>query len=384
MYPSIEVAGSPTERGRQHGEAARERVHGSIEGYREVFAHYTGWDWSRVRAEAARFREPVAAYGAAYAEEIRGIADGAAVDELDVLALNVRTEIMFAATARDVTAGLRLPAECSAFAALPPRTADGAVLLGENWDWIPHAAETTVILEARQEGAPDYVTVVEAGLLAKFGMNSSGVAVVANALVCDEDQGRPGVPFHVLLRAILDAETISDALRTLQRAERSSSANYLIAHADGVAVDVEAAPGDYTRLFLHDPAGGLLLHTNHFTHERFRGGNVSLVAMPDSPFRLQRLRALVDARRGTLDAGFFREALADHATFPLGICCHPDVRLPAPERSATLAGVVMDVPARRMWLAAGNPCVAPWEELDYGERLRKPSPLAADAVSFAV
>src|SRR3712207_1677767 len=111
MYPIIEVSGSPVERGRQHGEAARERVHRSIEGYREVFAHYAGWDWSRVRDEAAAFRAPVEAYGPAYADEIRGVAEGAAVDELDVLALNVRTEIMFAATARDVKAGQRLPAE---------------------------------------------------------------------------------------------------------------------------------------------------------------------------------------------------------------------------------------------------------------------------------
>ncbi len=382
MYPTIEVSGSARERGHQHGEAARERVRASIEGYKEVFDHYARWDWSRTRTEAARFRAPIEAYGREYAEEISGIAEGAAVDELDVIALNVRTEIMFAATARDVAGGPHLPAECSAFAALPPQTATGSVLLGENWDWIPHAAETTVIIEARRDRGPDYVTVVEAGLLAKFGMNSSGVGVVANALVSRGDRGHPAVPFHVLLRALFDAETISDALRALQRAERSSSGNYLIAHEDGVALDIEAAPGDHTQLFLHAPEDGLLLHTNHFTHDGFRDGAVSLVAMPDSPFRLQRLQALVDQAGRPLDAAFFREVLADHATFPLGICCHPDMRQPAPERSATLASVVMDLPSRRIWLAPGNPCVAPWTELDYSDRLRKPSPVTS-TVSFS-
>jgi hypothetical protein len=37
----------------------------------------------------------------------------------------------------------------------------------------------------------------------------------------------------------------------------------------------------------------------------------------------------------------------------------------------------MDLPGRRMWLAPGNPCVAPWTELDYSDRLHKPSPLTA-------
>jgi isopenicillin-N N-acyltransferase-like protein len=383
VYPTIEVSGSARERGRGHGEAARERVHRSIEGYKEVFAHYAGWDWARTREEAARFRAPIEAYGSEYAEEIAGIAEGAAVDEGDVLALNVRTEVMFAATARDVTAGRRLPAECSAFALLPPRTAPGTVLLGQNWDWLLHATETIVIIKARRDGAPDYITVVEAGLLAKFGMNSSGVGVVTNALVSGDDRGNPGVPYHVLLRAILDAETISDALTALQRAGRSSSGNFLVAHEDGVALDVEAAPGGHDRLFLRGPEDGVLLHANHFTHPRFAGADVGLVAMPDSPFRLQRLEALFEQDPRRLDSEELRRLLADHATFPLGICCHPDMRLPGPERSATLASVVMDLPARRMWLAPGNPCVAPWDELDHGAWLRKPSP-AADTVSFAL
>ena len=62
MYPRIEVEGGPAERGRQYGEAARERVQRSIEAYGDVFAHYAGWDWERVRAEAAAYRGPVEAY----------------------------------------------------------------------------------------------------------------------------------------------------------------------------------------------------------------------------------------------------------------------------------------------------------------------------------
>jgi isopenicillin-N N-acyltransferase-like protein len=377
MYPRISVEGGPRERGRQYGQAASERVHRSIDAYREVFAHYAGWDWARVRREAEGFREPIQAFGARYLEEIRGIADGAGVGELDVLAINVRTEVMFAATARDADRRRRLPPECSAFAAAPSR-AGGRQVVGQNWDWLLHAYDTCVVLEARQDDGPDFVTVVEAGLLAKTGMNSSGVAVCTNALVSDADRGLPGVPYHVVLRAILDSETISDGLATLQRSARASSANYLLAE-DGVAVDVEAAPGDFTRLFLGYGDDGVILHTNHFVNPGFDAGDVSLWAMPDSPFRMARLRERVGDHDGELDVAFWQALLADHATYPLGVCCHPDPRLPQAELAGTVAAVIMDPAARRIWLASGNPCTAPWEELDCAALLSKPSPLRAGA-----
>ena len=112
-----------------------------------------------------------------------------------------------------------------------------------------------MVLEARQDEGPDFVTVVEAGLLAKTGMNSSGLGLVTNALVTAADTGTPGIPYHLALRAILDCETVSDALAALQSGERSSAANYLIAHRDGSVVNVEAAPGDFSQLYLLFPAG---------------------------------------------------------------------------------------------------------------------------------
>ena len=137
---------------------------------------------------------------------------------------------------------------------------------------------------------------VEAGLLAKTGMNASGLGLVTNALVTDADTGEPGLPYHVLLRAILDCGTVTDALKVLQAGLRSSSANYLIAHASGAALDVEAAPGDFTRLYPRFPEDGVLLHTNHFLAPRIDPVDLSLWAMPDSAVRLQRLRAAMTVR----------------------------------------------------------------------------------------
>jgi isopenicillin-N N-acyltransferase-like protein len=351
-------------------------VRRSIEAYHEVFLAYAGWDRATAREHAQAYAEPIAAFDPAYLEEIRGIAEGAGVDEADVLAINVRTEVMFAAKARDAA---RRVGECSAVAVTPSRSADGHTLIGQNWDWLLHAAETVVVLEARQPDRPDYVTVVEAGLLAKTGMNSSGIGVVTNALVSADDRGAPGVPYHVALRAILDAETISDAYAVLQRAWRSSSANYLIAHRDGQAVNIEGAPGNFDALFLTFPDDGLLLHTNHFESGRLAAVDVGLQVMPDSPFRLQRLREQLGGAP-SLSLKDLRQALADHAGHPSGVCCHADERWDLLDQGQTVASVLMDLDDRRMWVADGRPCTAAYRELDYGDFLAKPAAVPAPPV----
>ena len=219
-YPHVRVTGSAAERGRQYGEQTEERVRRSVSAYREVFASLVGWDWATVRKEAARYEAPIAAFRPGYVAEMRGIADGAGIDFTDVLAINVRTEVMFAAKARQAAAARKQPtagpAECSSFAVAPAPGQPGPTLIGQNWDWLPHTADTVVVLEVSQDEGPDFVTVVEAGLLAKTGMNAAGLGPVTNALVTADDLGEPGLPYHVMLRAIMDCEGVSDAIAVLQ------------------------------------------------------------------------------------------------------------------------------------------------------------------------
>jgi len=119
-----------------------------------------------------------------------------------------------------------------------------------------------------------------------------------------------------------------------------------------------------------------MLHTNHFRSPAFDGRDVSLWVMPDSPFRLERLNAAVRrARPDGLSLDTFRAVLGDHANYPSGICCHPDARMDPHDQGATVASVLMDLTERRVWLADGHPCTAPYRELDVGALLDKPSPV---------
>ncbi len=377
-FPHLRLAGSARERGIQYGAQARERIHLSLAGYELAFAHYAAWDWPRAVREAQAFEAPIAAFEETCIEEMRGIAEGAAVEFGDILALNVRTEIMFSAQAREALGRRPRPAECTSFCVLPESSANGRLMIGQNWDWLVHCRDTVVVLEVEQPDRPDFVTVVEAGLLAKAGMNAAGLGLATNALVCAGDRGEPGVPFHVILRALLDAGSVTDALVVLQRAIRSSSANYLIADAGGVGIDVEAAPGDFTALSLLSPDGGLLLHTNHFLAGRPDVQDLAIRAMPDSFVRLARLRALTGAAPPRISVEALQAMLADHAEHPAGICFHADPRR-APVEEATIASLIMDPAARTMWLASGQPCSAPYHELDYGGFLAGASPAGAGA-----
>jgi isopenicillin-N N-acyltransferase like protein len=361
----VRVEGTGYQRGRQYGRQAAARVRRSVQAYQQTFAYFAGWDWPAVRREAARFEAPIGEFMPAYLEELRGIADGAGLDLADVLAINVRTEVMYAAKARQAPIAARLPAqfsqpaECSAFGCVPAPGQQDPVLIGQNWDWLLHSAQTLVVLEVRQDEGPDFVTVVEAGLLAKTGMNAAGLGLVTNALVTDADVGEPGLPYHVLLRAVLDCTTVTDAVQVLGAGPRSSSANYLIAQAGGAALNIEAAPGDFTRLYPVYPEDGVLRHTNHFLAD-IHPADLATWAMPSSAVRLQRLRAATTAR--TLDD--FGVLLADHADYPHSICAHPDPAAHPCEQGATIASVLMDLTARRIWLAAGNPCQVCFEQLD--------------------
>ena len=367
-FPHVRVSGGPRERGRQYGEQASSRVRRSVEAYAVVFEHYAHWDWDRVRAEAALFTAPIAAFGSKFVEEIRGIAEGAGLPFEDVMAINVRTEVMYAARARDAALVLPRTLECTAFAAVPGDDAR-PVLVGQNWDWKTHASETAVVLEVDPDDGPRFVTAVEAGLLAKTGFNAAGIGVVTNALVTDQDLGLPGVPYHVLLRAVLDATTPAEALATLQRGTRSSSAHYLIAHRDHLALGVEATPGGFADLHLtHPDHRGVVLHTNHFTHGRMSRVDVSSWLMPDSWFRLQRADRWLD-RYDPFDPATYEALLSDHAGHPTGVCCHPDPDAVAPEQDSTVLSVVMDLDSMTMRLADGRPCETGYRTLDYADFL---------------
>lgn len=357
--PRISLTGPPRQRGRQYGEQARAQVRRSMTAYQRVFAHYTDWSWADVVRQAGRYVRAIEDFAPAAIEEMRGIAEGADVAFDDVLALNVRSEVMFASASQGRG---KLPpvlaCECSSFAVLPEASLDGHTLVGQNWDWLLHARDTVLLVDVRRDDGPDYVTVVEAGLLAKTGVNAAGVATCTNTLVSLENSQDGGVPYHVLLRKLLDAESITDGVSDIIGADKAMSANYLLGHVDGLAIDLEVVPGGMTSARALMPERGLLAHTNHYVAPEFVKSANWLMMNPSTLFRLHCLRSALEQETPNITVESLRKALSDHRNFPQGVCAHGNERRNEYERYATIASVIYDLDAREVHLSAGVPCSA--------------------------
>jgi isopenicillin-N N-acyltransferase-like protein len=307
-------------------------------------------------AQAKRFLPHIEAFSPPILEEMRGIADGAGVPLDAVLALNCRSELMFSAA----RAG-RLPSECTSFAVAPEANAGGRMLLGQNWDWVPFAREVCVLLEVRRKDGPDYATVVEAGMVAKVGFNEAGLGLCTNTLVSERDAGRLGVPYHVMLRALLDAGSVDEAVRVVSSAERALSANYLLADRSGAAANLETTSGGAAGVQVTRPERGLLAHANHFLSPAFAPGDSYVANSPHSLTRLEGMRA--GLARGELSVERLQELLRDHRHAPNGICSHPDPAAHPLYARTTVASVVADLTGGEAWVAAGPPCAHPYEHL---------------------
>jgi isopenicillin-N N-acyltransferase like protein len=355
--PRISLTGPPRQRGRQYGEQARARVHRSMAAYQRVFAHYADWSWAKVVRQASRYTRAIEDYAPAAIEEMRGIAEGAGVTFGDVLALNVRSEVMFASAGQGRgNLSTVLANECSAFAVLPEATLNGHTLIGQNWDWLLHARDTVLLVEVRRDDGPDYMTIVEAGLLAKTGVNAAGVATCTNTLVSLLNEQPAGVPYHVVLRKLLDAEAITDGVSAVISADKALSANYLLGHVDGLAIDLEVIPGGATSARVLMPERGLLAHTNHYLSPEYVPSGNWLAINPSTFFRLHCLRSALERQAPDITVESLRSALSDHRNFPQGVCAHGDERRGEYERYATIASVIYDLDAHEIHLSAGVPC----------------------------
>lgn len=378
--PLIRVEGTPAECGAGYGAVATTPIRANLELYLRRFRDQAGLDEPAVRARGAGYRGTTVALHPRIAQMLDGLAEGAGVPVEQVYALNARTELLYDASlesrrsparsaglAPETAAGTRpvpMPDGCTAVGVLGTHTASGHLLLGQNWDWHPDQTDATLLLATRDERGHEVVALAEAGMLAKTGLNSAGVGLCLNMLGCDRDgvptDGRaPGVPYHVLIRAALEAESLSLALRAVCRSPRNSSINLMLGQAgrdpvEGELIDLELVPGDVA--WLH-PVDGYVTHANHLeaplpvydTIKDFGGSSL---------FRSARTRRLLApaAAAAKVTEDDLAAVLRDHASFPHAICRHVDPQDAVADRSQTVYAVLLDLDERRFGIAAGPPC----------------------------
>src|SRR5713226_2231411 len=242
----LELPGTPYDAGFHHGREAADLVAHNLEVYFDRFQREAQLSPDEVRGRARRYAQVIEAADPAYAEAMRGAAEGSRIPLADIAVLNARYELIYSQySSINQEKASHVPAGgCTAFAITPDVSADGHLWLGQNWDWFPQVRG--LVLRVRRPDGFTVAAFTEAGIVGgKIGMNSAGLGLVINGLLSNRDDWtRLHTPFHVRTWRMLQAATLADAVAVVTGEERSCSANFLLAHANGRAevVNVEAAP----------------------------------------------------------------------------------------------------------------------------------------------
>ena len=361
--------------GRRHGHLAREPIKHNLKVYFKRFEKWTDLPRQEVLRRARRYLEVIEDQHSAYAEAMRGVAEGAECALLDIVALNVRYELMYSEFSR---IELQMPEEdiahpygCTAFAVMPEASDEGHLLMGQNWDWIPQVAG--LFLKIQGPSGLRVLCFTEAGIVGgKIGLNSAGLGLAVNGLISNSDDwSRLGKPFHVRCWEILTSGTLEEATRKATDGSSSCSANFLLAQAtgrsEGRAVDLETSPNGAFKL---RPQDGLLAHTNHFLDPDAIGIYEPLEERENSLNRCGRMEGLLSraTRDGSkLNVSRLQHMLGDHEGYPDSICRHLNKLLSEDEQYKTVTSVVMDLHAKMLWTAQSQPCRSRYRALSIGK-----------------
>ncbi len=341
----VKLAGSPYDIGYQHGQAGGKRIRDFL----QVIVNHgrefmPGLTMEKACAQARLYIPSIEAYAPHLSNEIKGIAEGAAITVDQAYLLQVRAEFT-QLTVEEKPAG----EGCTSFALCKNITEDGEVWVGQNLDLAPFYKPFGVILHITPKTGPVILCYSQVGSLAHMGINSAGIGWAANALY--SSGWRPGVPRPILYRLILEKENLRDAVRVLTDAKRASSCNYLLCHASGEIKDIEVTPDQYGTL---DPDGDVLIHANHYRHpEMVPFEKRPKDKLENSKFRENRFRELVTGDGGKLNLEKLKEFLADHQLYPRSVCTHAEG---TPWNIATVGAMIAQPSRALMHVALGQAC----------------------------
>lgn len=303
-------------------------------------------NWSSVSKEASEYLPTLQALCPQYVEEMRGLATGAGVDFLDILALNVRTEITFGL----FTADPGLPVKIDGCTSVSIKTRAGISLLAQNWDWQKEQAPNLVICHISRPGTsiPRLSMVTEAGVIGKIGLNEHGVGVCLNAIRA-RGVDRSKLPVHLGLRAVLESTSRAAAVEFLTRTGIAASAHILIADETG-ATGLECTANSIQELHMDD--SGLVVHSNHLLLDHPDADEP--VWLQDSPPRVARLRQLIREKfvgGHSLGTSELFEMFKDEEGYPGAINrCQVDGC-----ETETLFNIIMELAKRRATVSFGRP-----------------------------
>lgn len=299
--------------------------------------------WAKLKAEAELFLQYSKKYLPEYVTEAQGAADAAGLP----------LEDLFPTLCEEIgDSNYRYTRGCSDLIASNDVTEDGSVLVAHNNDTGVSTQEHVTIIHYEVDGEPEIIAVGYGGLGISVGYNSAGISLTGNQL--NSNDMRVGVPRLLLVRKILAAKTIGEAIDAAILEHRASNYNQVITDSHGEVYSIEGSATDYEPIYASD---GYLVHTNHYTSAWMRRFEYDPLEITSSLVRYNRGRRLMKGSAGQITVDKLKEFLSDHVNHPGSICRHGS-------RVKTTFSVVINLSTLTMHLARGNPCEVAYSEYD--------------------
>jgi isopenicillin-N N-acyltransferase-like protein len=351
----IEVNGKPHDRGYTYGTACRQQIQQTIDAHFLHYARHCHFSKATTLRLARKYLPHIRSYAPEFEEEIAGIAEGAYRPRDEIVMLAVYWELMY----RYVTGS---PHHCTAVAATGLATVNGETFVAQNNDEAlePWGTGFSRIVHSTPSSGPSFLAYTYPGFPGQMGLNSSGIALCVNALICDQHE--LGVPFQAITREVLEQRTIGDAVNAVMRAKkRASSGNLLIGDENGEIYDVETTPRRFECFYSSEQ----MVHTNHFLSTRLGvKTDIILESMCDTMIRYNRMNRILREQEGRISVETLTHAFEDHVNYPNSICRHVDERDAEKDRLKTADCMIFSPTKKVMWLARGNPCEAEFRTIN--------------------
>lgn len=351
--PVVRAQGTHRQVGRQIGEQMRARLQQYRQAADQMRAGLpSGVTWEEMLSQGRVCLAYSRAAYPQYVDELEGVAEGAGLPFEETF-----TELCEELWERSAWrhhggyGGPLGPARgCTDLVARGRATAGGATLIAHTNDLGPEVEKDLVILRVQAGDEPEFLGVSVAGLGYSAGFNAAGICMSGNEVANNDI--RPGVPRLLIVRAILAARRLGEAVDACLLPQRASSYNNVIGDADGEVYSMEGSATDCEPIYID---GDILAHANHYVSPPMRRFEVDRNAIGTSVIRHNRAMRLLRENYGRLSPELFKTLLADHANYPSSICKHGT-------DSVTAFAMILDLGRRQAWIGRGRPCETQWIE----------------------
>ncbi len=364
------LEGSPRARGRIHGEALRSQINALMEIWKDQLGRQYKVDpvqYIKKFLADTKFPDAIRKWTPDLLEEVRGIAEGAAVDSETMLAYQFVDEEWWYGRYGYFRSGKPVPVDkkCSALGAtgqpgLP-------TFVAQNLDIPAYTDGYQAILHIKHQDSPiQSLVFVYAGMISLCGMNNYGVGEVVNALLQLSHRG-DGLPVAFINRGILGCTSLGEAAKFVQQIKHASGQNYIIGGPQGIS-DFEGSANKVSR-YEPFPGANRICHTNHplanddqnIFQELLKGRPPERQPRQpnNSEIRLMALEKRIKdpAKRVTVDV--IKEALSSKDDPRNPVCAE---RRPDGRGNFTAGCLIMELSEKpKLHFASGPPCVTEFQ-----------------------